>query len=154
MKKSEEDKVMNVLLVEDNPRDVECLLFMFERLGISHSAHIVDNGEEALDFLYKRAQYKNAVSPGIILLDLNLPKMGGIEVLESVKKDSVLRHIPVIVLTSSQNESDVLVTYHCYANSYLLKPYDLKDYEKLVGLIRDYWFQRVVLPPKSEKQGA
>ena len=145
-----EEKKMKILFVEDNPRDVECFLIVCERSDIFHNIHVVKNGEEALDFLLKRKKYVDAPEPSIVFLDLNLPKMNGIQVLQKIKNDPKLLHIPVIVLTSSKSEQDILKTYNLHANSYLVKPVDLKQFEKTIKAIRDFWFDSAILPKKSK----
>lgn len=140
------EKEANILFVEDNPRDVECFLIVCERSNISYRIHVAENGEKALNFLFKKGEYKNEEDPHIVFLDLNLPKMNGLQVLQKIKNDRKLLHIPVIVLTSSQSEKDILSTYNLHANSYLVKPVSLKDFEKIVKAVRDFWLNSAVLP--------
>ena len=143
------EQEVRILLVEDNPGDVLLIQEAFIEILINNIEVAID-GQEALDILFKKDKYKNFETPDIILLDLNLPKKSGPEVLEVIKNDDKLKHIPVIVLTSSQAEMDIVKTYNLHANSYVIKPLDFDDLIKVVKSIRDFWFKVVKLPPRDE----
>lgn len=140
---------VEILLVEDNPGDVLLTKTAFEQAKISHNISAVEDGEQALDYLNKRDGYENATRPDLILLDLNMPKKDGREVLAEIKKDENLKRIPVIVLTSSQAEQDVSKSYDLHANSYISKPVDLKKFSEIISAIESFWFSVSVLPPKE-----
>ncbi len=141
------EKEVRILLVEDNPGDVLLIKEAFSEILINNIDVAID-GQEALDMLLQKEQYQNYQTPDIILLDLNLPKKSGPEVLEVIKNDDNLRNIPVIILTSSQAEIDIVKTYNLHANSYVIKPLDFDDLIRVVKSIRDFWFKVVQLPPK------
>ena len=139
-------RAIEILLVEDNPGDV---LLTRESLNISkvlNNLHHVPDGVEAIKFLRKQENYANVPTPDLILLDLNLPKKNGREVLAEIKQDPALAHIPVVVLTSSKNEIDILKSYQLHANCYITKPADLNEFAKIVESIDNFWFVIVELP--------
>jgi CheY-like chemotaxis protein len=139
---------IEVLLVEDNPGDAELTRIALEDSKISVNLHIVEDGVEAMTFLRKQENYANAPHPDIILLDLNLPKKDGREVLAEIKADDKLRRIPVVVLTTSQSESDILKAYNLSANCFITKPVDFDQFVKIVQSIENFWFAIVKLPPE------
>lgn len=139
-----------VLLVEDNDNDVELTKIGFHRAKLAVQLHCVGNGEECMQFLRKEGQHASAPTPDLILLDLNLPRMDGHEVLAAIGRDEKLRHLPVVVLTSSKAEEDVLRSYRLRCSSYLVKPIDFEGFAKMIKSLNDYWFTLVVLPPKPE----
>ncbi|GHH31412.1 response regulator [Lentzea cavernae] len=138
--------VIDVLLVEDDPGDALMTQEAFEHHKIRNSLHIVKDGVEALEFLRREGQYANAPRPGLILLDLNLPRKDGREVLSEVKADAELRSIPVVVLTTSEAEEDVLRSYSLYANAYVTKPVDFDRFIEVVRQIDDFFVTVVKLP--------
>lgn len=138
---------VEILLVEDNEGDVFLTKQMFSKSVISHNISVAMDGEEALDFLYKRDGHESATRPDLVLLDLNMPKKDGREVLQEIKQDEDLRSIPVVVITSSNDDKDVAGSYSLHANSYLVKPVDLDGFTNIVKSIEDYWFSAVTLPP-------
>ena len=142
----ENQKIVEILLVEDNPGDARLILDAFKDGRVKNNLHIVDDGEEATDFLFKRNQYQNAPRPDLIILDLNLPKKSGLEVLADIKVDENLKSIPVIILTSSNSEEDVIRSYNLHANCYLAKQMDLNKFFELVKSIEDFWLTLVKLP--------
>lgn len=142
------EKEIKILLVEDNPGDVLLITEAFSEILINDIEVAID-GQDALDLLLKKGKYEDHETPDIILLDLNLPKRSGPEVLEVIKNNDKLKHIPVIILTSSQAEIDIVKTYDLHANSYVIKPLDFDDLLTVVRSIRDFWFKVVKLPPKS-----
>ncbi|TWH41929.1 two-component system response regulator [Rhodococcus rhodochrous J38] len=137
---------IDVLLVEDDPGDELMTREAFEDNKIGNTLHVVRDGEEALDFLYRRGEYENAPRPDLILLDLNLPKYDGRQVLEQVKSDSDLTDIPVVVLTTSAAEEDILRSYKLHANAYVTKPVDLDQFIRAVRQIDEFFVQVVRLP--------
>ncbi|ELY58932.1 response regulator [Natronolimnohabitans innermongolicus] len=140
-----------ILLVEDNPGDVRLTEEAFKQGRIENDLHVVSDGNEALEFLYQRGQYEDVPRPDLILLDLNLPRKDGEDVLEELKGDSELRSIPVIVLTSSRAEEDVVRSYELHANAYLTKPVDPDDFIETVRAFEKFWFSVVRLPPEDEQ---
>jgi chemotaxis family two-component system response regulator Rcp1 len=147
---SKNGKVAEILLVEDNPGDVRLTLEAFKEGKIINNLSVVKNGVEAMAFLRREGEYSNVPQPDIILLDLNMPKMDGREVLAEIKKDESLKHIPVIVLTTSKAEQDILKSYDLYANCYITKPVDLDQFNTVIKSIKDFWLSIVKLP-RSEK---
>lgn len=149
MSNNQNIKQVEILLVEDNPGDVRLTKEALKESKIYNNLHVVMDGEEAMKFLRKEGKYKKEVTPDLIILDLNLPKKDGREVLQEVKEDKELRRIPVVILTVSSNEEDILASYNAYANCYIKKPVDLNQFEKVVKLIDDFWFSIVKLPPRE-----
>ena len=137
---------VEILLVEDNPGDVRLTREALREGKVHNVLHVVPDGVEALRFLRREDQYAEAVRPDLILLDLNLPKKDGREVLQDVKADPALRNIPVVVLTSSQAEQDIARAYDLHANCYVTKPVDLDQFIHVVRTIEDFWFTIVKLP--------
>jgi CheY-like chemotaxis protein len=137
---------IDVLLVEDDPGDELMTREAFEDNKIGNQLHVARDGEEALDFLYRRGEYTDAPRPGLILLDLNLPKYDGRQVLEKIKSDPDLSHIPVVVLTTSSAEEDILRSYRLHANAYVTKPVDLDQFIRAVRQIDEFFVQVVRLP--------
>lgn len=144
-------KSVEILLVEDNPVDVLVTKRALQGGNVCNNLHVVQDGEEAMDFLYQRGKYSNAPRPGLILLDLNLPKKSGREVLAEIKQDPGLLHIPVIVLTTSDAETDILLSYGLHANCFITKPVDLNQFTDVVRSIEGFWFTVVKLPPDERK---
>ncbi|MBD2665342.1 two-component response regulator [Richelia sinica FACHB-800] len=139
---------VEVLLVEDNPADVELTRIALEDSKISVHLNVVEDGVEAMAFLRKQGYYSDAPYPDIVLLDLNLPKKDGREVLAEIKNDQKLRRIPVVVLTTSQAEEDITKAYNLAANCYITKPVDFDQFVKIVQSIENFWFAIVKLPPE------
>jgi chemotaxis family two-component system response regulator Rcp1 len=149
---SNRSKVMpvDILLVEDNEGDIRLMREIFREINPTARLHVVTDGVEAMDFLLYQGRHLNAYRPNLILLDLNLPKMHGRDVLALVKANPHLRTIPVIVLTSSQEELDVVSSYQRMVNSYLRKPSDLGEFEALVKSLNEFWLERVKLPQSKQ----
>ena len=145
-------KPIEILLVEDNPGDVRLTQEAFKDGKVSNNMHAVMDGVEALEFLHREGKYAGAPHPDLILLDLNLPKKDGREVLAEIKADSNLKRIPVVVLTTSKAEEDILKAYDQHANCYISKPVSLDQFMKVVKGIEDFWFTIVKLPPDGEKE--
>jgi CheY-like chemotaxis protein len=133
-------------LVEDNEGDIELTKEAFEDAKYRNNLNITEDGDEALDYLFKRNGFEDAVKPDIILLDLNLPGTDGKEVLEIIKADATLKRIPVIVLTSSQVDKDILESYDLHANCYIVKPVSADKFMKVVQSVENFWVDIVCLP--------
>jgi chemotaxis family two-component system response regulator Rcp1 len=146
----DEDRSIEVLLVEDSPGDVRLTREALRDANPSVHLHVAADGVEAMAFLRREAGHGNAPRPDLILLDLNLPKMDGREVLMHIKEDESLKTIPTIILTTSQSEADIVKSYELHANVYLSKPVQLGAFESLVKSINDFWVMRARLPGKSQ----
>jgi two-component system, chemotaxis family, response regulator Rcp1 len=138
-----------VLLVEDNEQDVVLTREGFRRAKFLVNLHHVENGEECLAFLRKEGRFSESPTPDLILLDINLPVMDGREVLAEIVVDEQLKSIPVVVLTTSSAETDILEMYKLRCSSYITKPVDFEQFQKLVNELGNYWFTLVVMPPKA-----
>ncbi len=143
-----------VLLVEDNDNDVELTKLGFKRAKFAVNLHHVRNGEECMAFLRKEGRYAEAPTPDLILLDLNMPRMDGREVLEEVTRDENLKHLPIVVLTTSKADGDVLMSYRLRCNSYIVKPVNFENFAKVIQSLTDYWFTLVVLPSETRSKSA
>jgi len=141
-----EGRAAEILLVEDNPGDVRLAKEGLKESKVTNNLHVVEDGEEAIAFLRKEGEYSNAVTPDLILLDLNLPKKDGREVLAEIKADEQLRRIPIVILTTSKAEEDIIKTYNLHANCYVTKPVDLDQFVKIVKSVNSFWFEMVTLP--------
>jgi chemotaxis family two-component system response regulator Rcp1 len=139
---------VEILMVEDNPGDVRLAQEALKDSKVPNTLQVVEDGVAALDFLYRRSGYGEAPRPDLILLDLNLPKKNGREVLEEIKQDAQLKTIPVVILTTSQAEADVLHAYSLHANCYITKPVDFIQFTRIVRTIEEFWLSIVTLPPK------
>ncbi len=139
--------VIHVLLVEDNPADARLTEEAMRELGVPTKLHHVWDGEQALAFLRREDDFGEAPRPHIILLDLNMPRMDGRGVLREIKQDPALMTIPVVVLTTSEAEEDILNSYALHANCYVQKPVDLEKFMTILGLIENFWLEAVRLPP-------
>jgi CheY-like chemotaxis protein len=137
---------IQILLVEDNPGDVDLTKAALRRSKLAIDLAVARDGVEAMSFLNKEGEFSDAPHPDLILLDLNLPRKNGREVLDEIKIDPLLRQIPVVVLTSSKAEEDVAATYDLHANCYISKPVDLEQFIQIVKSIEDFWFTIVRLP--------
>jgi two-component system, chemotaxis family, response regulator Rcp1 len=137
---------LHVLLVEDNEGDVRLIKEAFSESKIDKKFAVAKDGEDALNYLYKRGDYANTQRPDIILLDINLPRKNGFEVLEKIKSDPDLKRIPVIMLSSSSSEDHIAKSYDLNANCYVTKPVDFNEYTEAVKIIEDFWFQMAKLP--------
>ncbi|ODS24364.1 response regulator [Candidatus Endobugula sertula] len=137
---------IEILMVEDNPADIELTREALSRGKLHNKLHITEDGEQALDFLHQRGQYKSAPRPDIVLLDLNLPKITGREILAAVKSDEGLASIPVIILSSSEDNQDIKASYALNANSFVTKPVRVEDFLSVVKTIEHFWIEIVKLP--------
>jgi two-component system response regulator len=140
---------IEILLVEDNPGDIRLTTEALKEQKIYNKLNVVTDGVEAMAFLKKEGKYANAARPDLILLDLNLPKKDGREVLKEIKTDDKLKTIPVVVLTVSKSEEDILKSYNLHANCYISKPVDLSQFMRVAKSIQEFWFTMVKLPPKD-----
>jgi chemotaxis family two-component system response regulator Rcp1 len=148
MMNAAEGKPAEIVLVEDNAGDVRLIVEAFKENEFLNNLHVAKDGVEAMEFLHKEGKYANRLHPDLILLDLNLPKKDGREVLEEVKADPNLKRIPVIILTSSKAEADIFKTYDLHANCYITKPIDMDQFIKVVRSIEDFWLTIVKLPER------
>lgn len=140
-------RAVEILLVEDNEGDVRLTREALREGHLHNRLHVVEDGERALDFLFRRGEFDQAPRPDLILLDLNLPRRDGREVLAQIKGDASLKRIPVVVLTTSRAEEDLLRSYDLHANCYITKPVDFDQFIQVVKTIENFWFTIVVLPP-------
>jgi chemotaxis family two-component system response regulator Rcp1 len=140
---------IDILVVEDNAGDARLIKEVLNDNKIYNSLYLARDGVEALDFLFRRGKHENAPRPDLIILDLNLPKKDGREVLAVIKSDPVLQQIPIVIMTISQAEEDILKSYNLHANCYITKPIDLNQFIRVVKSIEDFWFSIVKLPPKE-----
>ena len=146
---SQGDKVIDILLVEDSETDAELTLQALKQGKLENTVHHVKDGVEAMQFLRKEGDFAGASRPDLILLDLNMPRLDGREVLKQIREDESLKVIPVVVLTTSSHHKDILETYGLTANSYIVKPVDLNSFFEVVRAINNFWVRVVALPPKE-----
>jgi chemotaxis family two-component system response regulator Rcp1 len=143
------NKEVNILLVEDNAGDILLTLEAFKEVKLKNTIVVARDGEEALNLLNKVGEFKDAVTPDIILLDINLPKVDGKEVLAAIKNDSHLKTIPVVMLTTSDSEKDIAESYVNHANCYITKPVDFIKFIEVIKVLENFWITIVQLPPKN-----
>jgi CheY-like chemotaxis protein len=138
---------IDILIVEDNPTDVMLMREALEHAQLPNNLHVATNGIEGMEFLRRQGRHTTAVRPELILLDLNMPRMNGQEVLAAIKADASLRSIPIVILTTSNAKADVNQAYEQYANCYITKPVEFDAFADVVRSIRSFWFTIVTLPP-------
>lgn len=143
-------KVVDLLLVEDNPGDVRLTQEAFKEGNVKVNLSVAQDGVEAVDFLYRRGKYREAPRPDLILLDLNLPRKNGREVLSEIKADPDLRRIPVVVMTTSKAQQDIQKAYTLNANCYIAKPIELEEFISVINSIEDFWLTKATLPTKED----
>ena len=143
-------KPIEILLVEDSPGDVLIAREALSEAKLLNTIHVAEDGVEAMDFLYKRGRFASAPTPDLILLDLNLPRKSGREVLAEIKADDHFKKIPVVVLTTSSAEEDILKSYNLHANCYVVKPVEFESFVHAVKSIQQFWFSVVTLPSVKE----
>jgi len=143
------DMPFKILLIEDSPADVRLTREALIDAKLIHELFVINDGVEALTFLYQKDEHKDAPRPDIILLDLNLPKKDGREVLEEIKTNDALKSIPIVVLTTSQAEEDILRSYNLHANCYVTKPVDITKFTEIIKSIENFWLTIVKLPSNS-----
>lgn len=148
MNEIQRGRPIEILMVEDNPGDVRLTKEALKDAKVSNTLRVVEDGAAALEYLHRRGAHADAPRPDLILLDLNLPKKNGREVLEEIKQDVNLKSIPVVILTTSQAEEDVVRAYSLHANCYITKPVDFTQFAKIVRTIEDFWLSIVTLPPR------
>jgi CheY-like chemotaxis protein len=146
--KTPEVRPIEILLVEDSPSDVEFTVEALKEAKVRNHLSIVEDGVQAMEFLHRQGQYTKAPRPDLIMLDLNLPRKDGREVLAELKADANLKMIPVVVLTTSRAEEDVLRAYQLHANCYITKPVDFQQFLSVVRAIESFWLFVVTLPPR------
>jgi CheY-like chemotaxis protein len=142
------DRDVQILLVEDNPGDVRLTVEALRTAKVANELHVVGDGEAAIDYLRQRGRYTGAVRPDIVLLDLNLPRLDGRDVLDDIKSDPDLGSIPIVVLTSSAAEADIARSYELHANCFVSKPVDLAEFMGAVSSLEGFWLKIVKLPPR------
>jgi two-component system response regulator len=140
---------IEILLVEDSPADILITREAFEEAKLLNSLHVAEDGVQAMEFLRRQGRYASAPRPDLILLDLNLPRKNGREVLAEIKNDPDLKSIPVVILTTSGTDEDILKAYDLHANCYVVKPVGFESFLKAVQSIRNFWFSVVALPPEN-----
>ncbi|HUS08909.1 MAG TPA: response regulator [Pyrinomonadaceae bacterium] len=143
---------IHVLLVEDNPADARLTTYSLGASSVPLNVSLVTNGDEALAFLRREGRYRSAAAPDLVLLDLNMPKKNGFETLMEIRKDPKLSSIPVLILTSSDDEADVARSYSLQANAYLVKPFGIEKFSPVVKAVEDFWFKTAKLPPRDVAQ--
>jgi chemotaxis family two-component system response regulator Rcp1 len=141
---------IEILLVEDNPADVRLTVESLKEGKVCNILHVVEDGEEAISFLQKKGKYADKPHPDLIILDLNLPKKSGHEVLAEIKGDDELKRIPVVVLSASKAEKDIHRSYSLHANCYITKPVDLDQFIHVIKSVNSFWFSIVKLPPHKK----
>ena len=146
MSRDDSGRAVEILLVEDNPGDVRLTIEALKEGKVRNNLNVVPDGVEAMAYLRHEGKYANSVRPDLILLDLNLPRKDGREVLAEIKSDGRLKHIPIVVLTTSRAEQDVLRSYDLHANCYITKPVDLDQFIGVVKSVENFWFTIVTLP--------
>jgi chemotaxis family two-component system response regulator Rcp1 len=139
-------RAIEILLVEDNPGDIELTREALDVSKVANRLHVVNDGVDAIDFLFRRGRFADVPQPDIILLDLNLPNKDGRQVLSEIKADAGLAQIPIVVLTTSQADEDILRAYQLHANCYITKPIDFNQFVRIVSAIEDFWLSVVKLP--------
>src|SRR5262249_40090790 len=142
-------KVNEILLVDDDPLDVRLMVEILKQSKFHARMNTAEDGVEALEFLRRPGRDSGALMPDLILLDLKMTRMDGLEVLKEIKEDPALKHIPVLIFTTSEAEQDILKAYRLHANSFITKPVDLAQFTKVVNGIGDFWFTIVKLPPEG-----
>ena len=147
---SKVEKTIDILLIEDSETDAELTLEALKQGKLQNSVSHVKDGEEAMRYLRNEGEFADALRPDLILLDLNMPKLDGREVLRQIRQDENLQIIPVVVLTTSSHDKDILETYGLFANSYIVKPVDLSSFFDVVKEISNFWVRVVALPPKLD----
>lgn len=140
------DRPVELLLIEDNSGDILLTKEAFEEIQFAENMSVVTDGEAAIDFLYKRGRFSDAPTPDLIILDLNIPRVNGRELLAKIKSDNLLKKIPVIVLSTSKSDRDIKTCYDLQANCYLIKPVDFEEFLEIVTYIRDFWLGMVKIP--------
>lgn len=142
-------ETIDILLVEDNPGDVRLTKEALKDAKVLNEVYVAQDGIEAMEFLQRKGRFSNVPTPDLILLDLNLPRKDGREVLAEIKQDPKLKRIPVVILTTSKADEDIIRTYNLHANAYITKPVDLSRFIEIIHTLEEFWFSIVRLPPKE-----
>lgn len=142
-------KIFDILVVEDNPGDARLTREVLNDSGIQSCLYVVNDGVEAMEFLRNKGRFRDSPMPDLIIMDLNLPRKDGREVLAEIKNDDYLQHIPIVIMTISQAEEDIINSYKLHANCFITKPIDLNQFIKVIKSIEEFWFSIVKLPPKN-----
>lgn len=142
-------KIFDILVVEDNPGDARLTREVLNESNIPSCLYIVNDGVEAMEFLRNKGRFKDSPKPDLIIMDLNLPRKDGRELLAEVKDDENLKYIPIVIMTISQAEEDILKSYKLHANCFITKPIDLNEFIKVIKSVEEFWFTIVKLPPKN-----
>jgi len=145
---------IEILLIEDNPGDIELTRIAMNRSKLYCNLNVVEDGVDGMDFLYQRGRFEYSPRPDLILLDLNLPRKSGREILEEIKSDPNLQDIPVVILTASKADEDILRSYNCHANCFISKPVGFEEFMHVVKTLNDFWFTIVKLPASTKKMPA
>ena len=140
---------INALLVEDNPADARLVKEAIAECEVKHRVDLVNDGEEAMDYLYKKGKYANCETPSLIILDLNMPRKNGREVLNEIRNNDGLNLIPVIVLTTSDDRKDICDSYKYSANAFVTKPADFEEFIEVINSFIDFWFNKAILPDRQ-----
>lgn len=143
---TESGRPIEMLLVEDNEADIRLTQIALKQAKLDNRLHVVRDGEQALDFLFQRGDYSEAIRPDLVLLDLNLPKLNGAEVLKEIREEEGLKTLPVVILTTSDADQDIYESYELHANCYITKPVDLRKFMGVVEMIEDFWARIASLP--------
>ena len=145
------DELKRILLADDDPRSVELALIALDEYNLANEVVVVEDGEEALDYLYRRGQFKDRLegNPAVLLLDLKMPKVDGLEVLAAIRSDKLLRTLPVVILTASREQSDLIESYHLGANAYVVKPMKFTEFVEAVTRLGAFWAVLNEAPPGS-----
>ena len=146
MKSNEKKEKLNILLVEDNPGDIRLIKEVLGSESRYGNINIAENGVKAMEYLRREGEYKNVSQPDFIILDLNLPGKNGFEILNEIKRDNDLKIIPVLVMTTSQSDKDILESYNLHANCYITKPFEFDRFKKVMKSIESFWFSIAKLP--------
>ncbi len=141
-----DNSMVEILLVEDNPGDIRLTQETLKEAKVRNSIHIATDGVEAMEFLHHEGKYNDAPNPDLIVLDLNMPRKNGLEVLAEIKTDDKLKQIPVVILTASKNEEDILISYNQHANCFITKPIDPNQFLNVIKSIENFWLTIVKLP--------
>jgi two-component system, chemotaxis family, response regulator Rcp1 len=142
-------ETIDILLVEDNPGDVRLTREALKDAKVLNEVYVAQDGVEAMEFLQRKGKFANVPTPDLVLLDLNLPRKDGREVLAEIKQDPKLKRIPVVILTTSKADEDIIKTYNLHANAYITKPVDLNRFIDIIHALEEFWFSIVKLPPKE-----
>lgn len=153
MNSVDEPNIIDILLIEDSPEEISLMTNILDTKAWNIHIHRVRDGIEAMDYLYKKNKYKNSATPSLILLDLNLPKKDGREILKEIKNDDELKCIPIIILTNSADDKDVIESYDHHVNAYITKPANLDEFEEYIKIFKEFWLNNVKLPKKEDKSG-